>query len=310
MSKLHNGVDEYLAMRRSLGFALHGYDTMLHDCVTFVERHGDGVLTTELVLRWATYRAEVSQAWWYHQLGVARSFARFWSAKDSRTEVPPLGLLPKKRKRRKPYLYTEGDVARLIQAASTIRSRAPLWPATMATLVGLLAATGMRIGEALTLDDSDFDRDTKVLLVRRAKFGKTRLVPLHSTMCSALCKYVRQRDRWHASAPQSPLFPSATSKRLTYGQVHETFGVLLEHAGLPCPHDRTGPGLHDFRHRFAINTLLRWYRAGLDIERYIFSLSTYLGHGRVVDTYWYLSAVPELMGLARRRLERALGDVP
>lgn len=310
MSKVHKGVDEYLAMRRSLGFGLAGYDTVLHDCATFIDRHSRGVLKTDVLLRWATHRKDVSHVWWFHQLGVARGFARFWSAKDSRTEVPPLGLLPKKKKRRRPYLYSDDDVARLIRAASAIRCRAPLWPATMATVIGLLAVTGMRIGEVLALDERDLDRDTKVLAVRRAKFGKSRLIPLHSTTYSALLEYMHDRGRWHSSSSQSPFFPSPTGKRLKYGQVHRTFGILLEHVGLPRSHHKSGPGLHDLRHRFAINTLLRWYRAGLDIERHIYSLSTYLGHGRVVDTYWYLSAAPELMGLARRRLERALGEVP
>lgn len=310
MSKLHKGIDEYLAMRRALGFGLRAYDAVLHDCATFVDRHSHGVLKTDVLLRWATHRKDVSQVWWFHQLGVARGFARFWSAKDSRTEVPPLGLLPKKKTRRKPYLYTDDDVARLIRAASAIRCRAPLWPATMATLIGLLAVTGMRIGEVLALDKSDLDRETKVLTVRRAKFGKSRLIPLHSTTYSALLEYMHDRDRAHPSSSKSPFFPSPTAKRLKYGQVHRTFGILLEHVGLPRSHHKSGPGLHDLRHRFAINTLLRWYRAGLDVERHIYSLSTYLGHGRIVDTYWYLSAAPELMGLARRRLERALGDVP
>lgn len=310
MSQLHQGVDEYLAMRRSLGFRLGAYDTVLHDCVAFIEREGHGVITTDLVLRWATQRTDISQAWWFHQLGVARGFCRYWSAKDPRTEVPPLGLLPKKKKRRKPYLYTDEEVANLIGAAPTLQSRSPLWPSTMATLVGLLAVTGMRIGEALALDDRDFDRDSMVLMVRRAKFGKSRLIPLHPTTCSALRAYARRRDRLHGSSGKSPFFPSPTGKRLLYGQVHWTFGVLLERAGLPCSRDRHGPGMHDLRHRFAINTLLRWYRAGLDVERRIFTLSTFLGHGRVVDTYWYLSAAPELMGLARRRLERSLGELP
>lgn len=310
MSKLHRGVDEYLAMRRSLGFRLGAYGTVLHDCVSFIEREGKGIITTALVLRWATCRADVSRAWWSHQLGIARGFARYWSAHDPRTEVPPLGLLPKKRKRRKPYIYTDDEITRVIRAAPTLRSKSPLWPSTMATLIALLSVTGMRIGEALALDDGDFDRDGMVLTVRRAKFGKSRLIPLHATTCAALQRYGLQRARLHRSSSQSPFFPSPTGKRLLYGQVHWTFGLLLERAGLPCSRDRRGPGMHDLRHRFAINTLLRWYRRGLDVERHIFTLSTYLGHGRVVDTYWYLSAAPELMGLARRRLERSLGELP
>lgn len=310
MSALHQGVDEYLALRHALGFRLHAYGTILHDFVSFVERQGAGVITTGLALRWATHRSDVSPAWWANQLGVARGFARYWSARDPRTEVPPLGLLPKGRKRRKPYLYTVDDVERLIQAAAALHTRSPLWPSTMATLIGLLAVTGMRIGEALALDNEDIDWDEGVLTVRRAKFGKSRLIPFHATTRSALRRYVHRRDRTSALPARSPFFPSPTRKRLKYGQVHRTFGLLLHRAGLPSSGDRRGPGLHDFRHRFAVNALVRWYRAGLDVERHIFSLSTYLGHGRVVDTYWYLSAAPELMGLARGRLERALGELP
>jgi integrase len=233
VSTLHRAVDEYLAVRRALGFRLTAYGTVLHDCVAFIEREGKGVITTDLLLRWATRRADVSRAWWCHQLGVSRGFARYWSARDARTEVPPLGLLPTKRKRRKPYLYTDDEIARVIRAASTIRSRSPLWPRTMATLIGLLSVTGMRIGEALALDDDDFHRDDMVLTVRCAKFGKSRLIPLHPTTCAALRKYAVQRSRLHGSSSEAPFFPSPTGKRLLYGQVHWTFGLLLERAGLP-----------------------------------------------------------------------------
>lgn len=310
MSALRDGVDEYLTLRRSLGFLLRSHGTLLHDFVSFVETREAEVITIDLALRWATRQSRVSPGWWNNQLGVVRGFTRYWSARDPRTEVPPLGMLPKRAQRPSPYLYTDGDVQRLLQSAGCLRSRSKLWPTTMATLIGLLSVTGMRIGEALGLDDEDIDWDEGVITIRRAKFGKSRLIPLHRTTRSALESYAQQRDRIWVPARRSPFFPSPTWKRLRNCQVHRTFGVLLRFAGLPCTRDYRGPSLHDFRHRFAVNTLVRWYRAGLDIERHIFSLSTFLGHSCVANTYWYLAAAPELMGLACGRFERALGELP
>jgi integrase len=180
----------------------------------------------------------------------------------------------------------------------------------MATLIGLLAATGMRIGEALRLNLCDLDWQQGVLNIHRSKFRRSRLVPIHASTTRALRRYATRRNKAHRASQNPSFFVSQTGKRLQYGHVHKTFLWLLARIGLPCSRDRHGPGLHDMRHRFAVNTLVRWYRAGLDVDRHMLLLSTYLGHRRVVDTYWYLSAAPELMGLARARLERNLELMP
>jgi len=309
VSALHDGVDDYLALRRALGFRLHEQDRQLHAFVSLVEGLGADVIATDLALRWATRDGDASAAWWNSQLGVVRGFARYWSARDPRTQVPPLGLLPRRAQRPGPYLYTSDEVLRLIEAAGLLRSRSSLWPSTMKTLIALLAVTGMRIGEALSLDDGDIDWTCGVITIRRAKFGKSRLVPLHATARAALKAYLRERDRVRPVLARPMFFPSPTWKRLRYGEVRRVFVALLGKVGIAGARDRRGPRLHDFRHRFAVNTLIGWYRAGLDIERHIFTLSTYLGHTCVDNTYWYLSAAPELMGLARSRLEHALGDL-
>jgi len=311
MSALHAGVDKYLALRRSLGFALQYYEQPLHTFVSFVERRG-GVITVDLAVRWATHQSDTSQSWHVCQLDMIRGFARYWSAYDSRTEIPPPRLLPRKLRRRRPFLFTDEDIRRLIEAtgAGALHSRSALWPSTVATIIGLLAVTGMRLGEILALNVDDIDWKDGVLIVRRAKFGKSRLVPLHSSTMTALARYVRQRSRVTSASKLLPLFLSPMHMRLRHSQVYTAFRTLLRVAGLVRTVDDHGPNLHDFRHRFAINTLLRAYRAGLDTDRRMFLLSTYLGHACVENTYWYLSATPELMGLARKRLERTLGRLP
>lgn len=311
MLPLHEIVNDYVAMRRKLGFRLHCYDTVLHEFVDFLHNERVHHVTTKLALQWATQRSDCSAAWRAHQLTMLRGFARYLSARDPRSEVPPLGLLKQSQNRRRPHLYTSDEVVKLMRATNGLdRGISPLWPATMATLIGLLAATGLRIGEVLRLNQSDVDWQQSVLNIHRSKFRRSRLVPLHVSTTRALQRYATLRNGAHPGSRNPSLFVSQTGKRLQYGHVHKTFLWLLAQIGLPCSRDRHGPGLHDLRHRFAVNTLVQWYRAGQDVERHMLILSTYLGHRRVVDTYWYLSAAPELMGLARARLERNLRLMP
>jgi integrase len=168
----------------------------------------------------------------------------------------------------------------------------------------------MRLGEVLALNDDDIDWKDQVLIVRRAKFGKSRLIPVHASTMAALACYVRQRNRTTSPTIASPLFPSSKGMRLRKSTVYISFRILLQMVGLRRKTDHHGPHLHDFRHRFAVNTLVRAYRAGLDVERRMFLLSTYLGHVDAESTFWYLSAAPELMGEARKRLERSVGRLP
>ena len=303
MSPLRTAVDEYLALRRGLGFSLRGPGALLRQFAAFLEREGASSITRELALRWATQPATTHPAHWATRLSTVRRFAQFWSAADPRTEVPPLGLLPHRYGRKPPYIYTEGEIRRLIAVARQLPSTTGLRPATYATLLGLLAVTGLRISEALALNRADVDGAEAVLTIRRTKFGKSRLVPLHPSTQRALERYARRRDRVYPTPTTESVFVSERGARLTQWTVRHTFNRLSRRIGLRGPADRRGPRLHDFRHRVAVTTLLRWYRAGVDVERHLPALSTYLGHGHVADTYWYLSAVPELLRLAAARLE-------
>lgn len=303
MSPLRQAVEEYLALRRGLGFALRGPGAMLPQFAAFLEQEGASYITRELALRWATQPANAHPAHWATRLSTVRRFAQFWSASDPRTEVPPLGLLPYRYRRTPPYIYTAGEIQRLIDAAKQLPSPTGLRPATYATLFGLLAVTGLRISEALALNRADVDGAEAVLIIRRTKFGKSRLVPVHPSTQRALRRYTRGRDRVHPKPTTESFFVSERGARLTQWTVRYTFNRLSRRMGLRGPADRRGPRLHDFRHRLAVDTLLRWYRAGVDVERHLPELSTYLGHGHIADTYWYLSAVPELLRLAAARLE-------
>jgi integrase len=307
MSPLRQAVDEYLALRRGLGFSLRQPGAMLCSFAAFLERAGAPYITRELALRWAQQPAHAQPAQWASRLRAVRRFAQFWSASDPRTEVPPLGLLPHRYGRKPPYIYTEGEIRRLIAVARQLPSATGLRPATYATLLGLLAVTGLRISEALALNRADVDWSAAVLTIRHTKFGKSRLVPVHPSTQQALRRYTRLRDRVYPKPTTESVFVSERGARLTAWTVRYTFNQLSRRIGLRGPADRRGPRLHDLRHRLAVDTLLRWYRAGVDVERHLPELSTYLGHGHVADTYWYLSAVPELLRLAAARLE-APGD--
>jgi integrase len=183
--------------------------------------------------------------------------------------------------------------------------RGTLRPWVYYCLFGLLSVSGLRLGEACNLELQDVDLKAAVLTIRGAKFGKDRLVPLHRSTCAVLAKYIAKRRRhWEGRAVSSYLFVSSWGNRLDTGDIHRTFYTLSRQVGLRGPSDKHGPRIHDLRHRFAAMTLLRWYRSGEDVERRLPFLSAYLGHIHVSDTYWYLSAWPELMQQAMTRLER------
>lgn len=303
MSRIHKLVEDYLAMRRALGFRLRLPAGMLRNFAAYLEQEGASHITTELAVRWAKRPAAAQPAQWANRLGVVRRFAEYLSASDPRTEIPPLGLLPHHYRRQTPYIYKDSEIRQLLCAARRITSKMGLRAATYATLIGLLTVTGLRINEALGLDDRDVDLTTGVLTIRRTKFGKSRLVPLHRSTTRALQRYAQMRDRILGLRPTNSFFVSEHRRRLTEWTVRWTFNKLSRETGLRSPTDRRGPRLHDFRHRLAVETLVRWYRQGVDVERRLPVLSTFLGHTHVTDTYWYLTAVPELLRLAAERLE-------
>ncbi|MGH2628485.1 MAG: tyrosine-type recombinase/integrase [Anaerolineales bacterium] len=307
MSALRRAAEKYLALRRALGFKLRCPAGLLRQFISFLEKRHAPLVTTELALEWAQESPGVQPSTWARRLGVIRQFARHWSATDPRTEVPPLGLLPHRYRRRAPYLYTQAQIVRLMAVARKLKG---LRRFSYPTLFGLLAVTGLRGSEALALDRETVDLEEGLLTIHRTKFGKSRLVPLHPSTVRALRRYARRRDEILPN-PRSPaFFLSNQGTRLTEWIARWTFIKLSRQIGLRGPQDRSGPRLHDFRHRFAVRTLLGWYRGGRDVERLMPLLSTYLGHTHVADTYWYLSAAPELLSLAGARLERTWGGLP
>ena len=305
MTALQKALQDYLALRRGLGTQLHGPEFHLRRFVEFLDREGAEMITTEIALRWATAPGRASPATRAQRLGDVRRFAAWLSATEPRTEVPPQDLLPHRYRRKPPYIYSDEEIERVVREAARLASPAGLRAHTYATLFGLLAVTGMRLSEALALNRDDIDLRAAVLTVRRAKFGKSRFVPLHDSTCNALRCYARQRDR-RLPRPTTPAFFLADrGSRVTIWIAEYTFAVVSRAVGLRAPaggyRHGCGPRLHDMRHRLAVRTLVRWYREGRDVERELPKLTTYLGHVHVADTYWYLEAVPELLQLATER---------
>ena len=306
MSPLRNALEEYLALRRSLGFRLRLSGRLLERFVEFADRQGAEFITCELALQWATAPADVQPAQWANRLGMVRRFAQYHLATEQRTEVPPPDLLPYRYRRQPPYIYSDAEVRSLLRAAAALPPARGLRAATYTTLLGLYASTGLRTNEALSLDRDDVDLVHGVLRICQSKFGKSRCLPVHRSTQHALAQYAAVRDRV-CPQPNTPgFFVSDRGTRISEWSLRYTFVKLSRQIGLRAATDARGPRIHDFRHRFAVITLRDWYRAGVDVERQLPQLSTYLGHAHVTDTYWYLTATSELMQLAKRQLERAL----
>lgn len=309
MTPLRQAVHEYLALRRSLGFQLQRAGRLLEDFLRFLAQRHAAYITPALALAWATQGADGhSPAWAAQRLSVVRLFAQYRSATDPRTQIPPAGLLPYQPQRARPYLYSDDEICRLLRAALHLPCRyaqGALRPWVFHALFGLLSVTGLRLGEARNLELQDVDLAAGVLTIRGAKFGKTRLVPLHPSTCAVLADYLARRQRhWAGRAVSSYVFVSSWGNCLDSGDIHRTFYQLSRQIGLRGPDDRHGPRLHDLRHRFATTTLVNWYRSQEDPERRLPLLSAFLGHVHVADTQWYLSGSPELMHEAMARLER------
>jgi len=295
-------VVDYVEMRRRLGFKLLDTNVGLIDFASFLKQRRATRITNALAMEWAQQNKTACPAQWAKRLGFVRGFARHWSAHDSQTEIPPYGLLPHRPGRARPYLYSDDEIRRLLHAARQLPSVHGLRGLTYHCLLGLLAVAGLRISEALNLQPEDVDLKAGVLTIRGTKFGKSRLVPIHPSTRKVLLDYASRRDRLLSKRPLT-FFVSDRGNRLHSAHIRRTFYSLSRQIGLRGASDSHGPRLHDFRHRFAVETLVRWYRSGQDVERRLPVLSTYLGHVHVADTYWYLSACPELMGLAVKRFE-------
>jgi integrase/recombinase XerD len=312
MNNLLKELHEYLALRRTLGFALVDNEAALTKFLHFLEARGAPFITIELALQWAQQRSDVARARHTRRLGIVRDFARYVSEADPRTEVPPQGLLPGKIHRPQPYIYTADQIIALMRGASELQPREGLRlrPYTYSTLFGLLAVTGMRVSEAVALDCKDVDWTRGVITVRESKLRKTRLLPVHSSTLEELRDYARRRDKCLRVAPSSSFFVSDRRTRLHLVPVNYTFLLISRRIGLRGASDLHGPRLHDLRHTFAVRILTDQYRSGVDPERCLPLLATYLGHGNISNTYWYLSATPDLLGAVNSRLEQFLGGQP
>ena len=305
MSSSSKALDEYLAVRRALGYKLLLEGRLLRRFIEFAKHARADYITTELALKWATQPAHAQPCQWANRLGMVRRFARYCRPDDPRTVVPPPDLLPHQYRRVAPYIYSDQEIIRLLKAARQLPSTIGLRPHTYATLFGLYAATGLRANEALHLRRDDVDLLHGVLTIRDSKFGKTRYVPVHASTQCALQGYARLRDRL-CRIPASPhFFLSDRGTRVTYDMLRWTFVKLSHQIGLRAPGDSHGPVLHGLRHRLAIQTLVTWYRRGIDVERHLPELSTYLGHAHITDTQWYLTATPQLLRAALKRVERS-----
>lgn len=311
MNTLREALQEYITLRRSLGFKLREAERLLARFLAFMDERQAPHITTKLALEWVQQAKAVQPAERARRLCFIRGFARHRSATDPLTEVPPWRLCPYRSTRARPYLYSEQEVKDLLAAAlclPTAWPSTPLRPRVFHCLLGLISVTGLRISEALDLKLEDVDSDQGVLTIRSAKFGRSRLVPLHPTTRTVLIDYLQRRQQFLGRRRSDFVFVSNRGTRLDGGRVRRAFYALSRQTGLRALGSCKGPRLHDFRHRFAVEVLTRWYELGEDPARRLAELSTYLGHVYVAGTYWYLSNSPELMSQAMRRLERRWGE--
>lgn len=305
MNSLRQTLDDYLAMRRALGYKLKGDEGLLSQFLAYLEDLGKDRVSTRAALAWATLPKNTTRNWLARRLSVVRGFAVHLHALDPKHEVPPTDLLPREKRRATPYLYSDGEITALIEAAAMLAT--PHRAATYRTLIGLLSVTGIRIGEAIGLDREDFDDTNNLLVVRKGKFGKSRELPLRSSSRDALRKYLNRHDRPRQAENTPALLVSSAGTRLLYANVGWIFRRLVRRAGIKPRSTSCAPRLHDLRHSFAVRTILDGYREDGNTQTRLALLSTYLGHADPAHTYWYLSAAPELLELAGRRLENYLG---
>ena len=305
MTALAEHVENYLTIRRALGFKLVSEERLLADFVACAEAAGQATITTEFALQWARRPVNGSDNYLSRRMRTVRTLARYVHALDAACEVPSIELLPAKKYRPAPYVYRDEEIAALIAAAGRLRN--PLRAATFRTLIGMLACTGLRIGEAIRLDRGDVDLDHGLLTVHNSKFGKSREVLLHSSAVQALGDYAVLRDRLCPDSAKPSFLITTRGTRLCRSTIYDPFRKLLAEAGITHPVPGRNVRAHDLRHTFAVKTLLGWYRDGGDVASRMPLLSTYLGHVDPAATYWYLSAAPQLLALAADRLEHTQG---
>jgi len=309
MSTLSAQLDTYLKIRRGLGFSLRTDERILRRFIDFVALDGSNHLERDHFLRWMNSFGKAGQYTWSRRLGIVRLFVVWLHANDSQHEVPPANLVPHRKRRPKPFIYKSGEIAQILDQASKLPSVNGIRRLTYPTLFGLIAVTGLRISEALSLDRDDIDFTQDIVMVRNGKSGKQRIVPFSESTSSKLQSYARERDRL-CEGPPVPFFVDDHGRRISDCAARYNFASVSQAVGLRRPQrygrHGVGPRIHDLRHTFAVQTMTDWYRQGLDPNQEMIKLITILGHESVSHTYWYIEAVPELLELASRRAELSL----
>jgi len=308
MRAIRDALMQYIAVRRALGTQLREPAVTLGHFVEFLEREGAEFITINLAIRWAQEPQHVQRATWARRLTMVRRFAAWLSVFDPRTEIPPNRILNARHRRNKPYIFTDQEIERLMAEAARLPSPKGLRALTQVTLIGLLAATSLRPGEALALNLRDVDLQSGILAIRHTKFGKSRFVPIEESTCAALAHYMKRRNEVCACCPADGFLISERGTRLGACAVRRTFAKISRAIGLRATAEGRrigrGPRLQDMRHTFATRKLIEWYRDGLDVGRELPKLTTYLGHVDVSHTYWYIEAVPELLHLATEQISQ------
>jgi integrase len=298
-------VEKYLAFRRGLGFQLKSPAWSLRAFARYAEQVGHrGPITLDLATRWALASRSHEPAQAARRLGIIRSFARHQALLDPATEVPPVGFLGRVGRRKPPHIYSKEEIRALIRQAGQLLPHGGLSPATYVAFMSLLFSTGLRMSEACSLNCQDVDLVQGLLTIRGTKFRKSRWVPLHPSVTRELTRYALRRDAVARGDAAGYFFRTERVSRLTTAAVEKAFGRMRSRLGWNAQGRTRRPHLHDARHTFAVHRLLRWYEEGADLGQKMLALSTYLGHAKVTDTYWYLTGVPELMAIASRRFER------
>lgn len=309
MNNLQDHLDGYLALRQALGYKLRTHQSSLKNFVRFSIEKKATTITTELALAWAMKPDGANPKWWAYKLGMVHHFAIYVQSRDHTAEVPPLALLPYSQQRPKPYIYSEKEISRLFVAAKALPCRKGLRGLTYFTLFSLIWVTGLRISEALALDKEDVNFSNQLLTIRHAKFGKSRLIPVHISTSNALVNYARYRDNIFPDTQSPSFFLTIFGNRPTTAIAQLTFRQLCSKIGIRDTSRGIRPRIHDMRHSFAVRSLIDIYKRGNDIDLSVYALSVYMGHVGPSSTYWYFSAVPELLKLASNRLEGKRGDL-
>jgi integrase/recombinase XerD len=309
MSTLRENVTDYLATRRAMGFKVEGLSKLLLSFVAFCEARGATRVQNDLAVEWATatIKVRVNAALFARRMDAVRIFARYQHALDPATQIPPEAICNRRYRPKEPNVFSEAEILALLAASDTLSPR--FKAVTWRTLIGLLAATGIRPGEACRLTVSDIDLANGVVQVLQTKFDKSRLVFIHPTTATVLGHYLQVRRDWVGRTARAcpAVFVNSRREAINPDRLGVTFRQIVAAAGITTAPGHRPPRLHDVRHTFTVTTLLDWYRDGHDVQARLPLLSTWLGHVDPASTYWYLHAVPELLAHATRRLEARTG---